>query len=89
LSTQYGLCKRSEEAAEQKEPILFAGGVARNLCMHHLLEEVIGKDILIPKNPQMVGLWVRHFCPGRQSIFQAIQWGIINKIFSYEIPYSK
>ena len=38
-----------------KEPILFAGGVARNLCMHHLLEEALGKDILIPKNPQMVG----------------------------------
>ena len=55
MSTQYGLCKRSEEAAEQKEPIFFAGGVARNLCMHHLLEEAFGKDILIPKNPQMVG----------------------------------
>ena len=23
--------------------------------MHHLLEEALGKDILIPKNPQMVG----------------------------------
>ena len=38
-----------------KEPIIFAGGVARNLCMHHLLEEALGKDILIPENPQMVG----------------------------------
>ena len=55
MPSQSGLCKKSEEAAEQKEPIFFAGGVARNLCMHHLLEEALGKDILIPKNPQMIG----------------------------------
>lgn len=38
-----------------KEPILFAGGVARNPCMRCLLEEAIGKDILVPEDPQMVG----------------------------------
>lgn len=38
-----------------KEPILFAGGVARNPCMHHLLEEALGLPILVPENPQMVG----------------------------------
>ena len=38
-----------------KEPIIFAGGVARNPCMRRLLEEALGKDILVPKNPQMVG----------------------------------
>jgi predicted CoA-substrate-specific enzyme activase len=38
-----------------KEPILFAGGVARNLCMRRLLEEALGVPILVPENPQMVG----------------------------------
>ena len=37
------------------DPILFAGGVARNPCMCCLLEENLDKDILIPENPQMVG----------------------------------
>jgi len=38
-----------------KEPILFAGGVARNPCIRHLLEEALDRDILVPENPQMVG----------------------------------
>ncbi len=38
-----------------KEPIIFAGGVARNPCTRHLLEEVLGQKIVIPENPQMVG----------------------------------
>jgi len=37
------------------EPILFAGGVARNQCIQHLLEKVTEKNILVPENPQMVG----------------------------------
>jgi len=38
-----------------KEPVVFAGGVARNVCMRRLLEEALGKQILVPENPQMVG----------------------------------
>jgi predicted CoA-substrate-specific enzyme activase len=38
-----------------KEPILFAGGVARNLCMRRLLEKALDTVILVPENPQMVG----------------------------------
>jgi predicted CoA-substrate-specific enzyme activase len=38
-----------------REPILFAGGVAQNPCMRHLLEEVLATRILVPENPQMVG----------------------------------
>jgi len=38
-----------------KEPILFAGGVACNPCMRHLLEEALGVPILAPENPQIVG----------------------------------
>ena len=36
-------------------PIVFAGGVAKNQCMHRLLEEALKQDVLIPENPQMVG----------------------------------
>ena len=38
-----------------KEPVLFAGGVARNPCMRHLLEEALDTHILVPENPQMLG----------------------------------
>lgn len=38
-----------------KEAIVFAGGVARNSCMHHLLEEALEKNILVPENPQAMG----------------------------------
>jgi predicted CoA-substrate-specific enzyme activase len=36
-------------------PIVFAGGVARNPCMHHLLEDALQADTIVPENPQMVG----------------------------------
>lgn len=36
-------------------PIVFAGGVARNPCMHRLLEEALQTEILVPESPQMVG----------------------------------
>jgi len=38
-----------------EEPIIFAGGVARNPCICRLLEDGIGKKIQVPDNPQMVG----------------------------------
>ena len=36
-------------------PVIFAGGVARNSCIRHLLAEHIGQEILVPEDPQMVG----------------------------------
>lgn len=47
-----------------EEPIIFAGGVARNSCMHHLLGEALEKDILVPENPQMVGALGAAFLAG-------------------------
>ncbi|MCP4692327.1 MAG: 3-hydroxyacyl-ACP dehydratase [Desulfobacterales bacterium] len=38
-----------------KEPLIFAGGVANNPCMRHLLEETLERKVLVPQNPQMVG----------------------------------
>ncbi|MBW2059908.1 MAG: 3-hydroxyacyl-ACP dehydratase [Deltaproteobacteria bacterium] len=37
------------------DPVLFAGGVARNPCVVRILHEAIGKEILVPEDPQMVG----------------------------------
>ncbi len=36
-------------------PVIFAGGVAKNPCMCHLLEKALESPIHVPKNPQMVG----------------------------------
>lgn len=38
-------------------PVVFAGGVARNACMRHLLEETLEKEITVPEDPQMVGAY--------------------------------
>ncbi len=46
-----GMLKR----VSTEEPIVFAGGVARNQCICRLLEETLGKKIQVPENPQMVG----------------------------------
>ena len=35
--------------------IVFAGGVAKNPCMRHLLEETLERQVLVPDDPQMVG----------------------------------
>jgi len=51
VSRAVGMLKR----VSVKEPIVFAGGVARNDCMLHLLQEALKKKILVPESPQMVG----------------------------------
>ncbi|MEO0098954.1 MAG: acyl-CoA dehydratase activase [candidate division WOR-3 bacterium] len=38
-----------------EEEIIFAGGVAKNLCIVSLLKKKLGKEILIPQEPQIVG----------------------------------
>ena len=35
--------------------IVFTGGVARNPCMQALLTEKLGRNVLVPQNPQLVG----------------------------------
>jgi len=35
--------------------IVFTGGVAKNLCMQSLLQETVGRRILVPGDPQIVG----------------------------------
>ncbi len=38
-----------------EEQIVFAGGVAKNRCMVHLIEKKLGGLILLPEEPQIVG----------------------------------
>ena len=37
------------------EPLFFAGGVARNLCMTSLFREYLGTNLFVPENPDIVG----------------------------------
>lgn len=46
-----GMVKR----VSMNQPMVFAGGVARNACMVRLLEEAIQTRVLVPEDPQMVG----------------------------------
>ena len=39
----------------EKAPLLFAGGVAHNLCIRALLEEGLGQEVIVPPNPDLVG----------------------------------
>jgi (R)-2-hydroxyacyl-CoA dehydratese activating ATPase len=39
----------------EEPPLLFAGGVAHNLCVRSLLEEGLSQDIIVPANPDLVG----------------------------------
>jgi activator of 2-hydroxyglutaryl-CoA dehydratase len=36
-------------------PLVFAGGVARNKCVVKQLQTLLGGEIVIPENPDLVG----------------------------------
>jgi predicted CoA-substrate-specific enzyme activase len=46
-----GMIKRVSD----KGPIVFTGGVARNPCIGRLLQEGLGREILVGRQPQMTG----------------------------------
>ncbi|MFT5698000.1 MAG: putative CoA-substrate-specific enzyme activase [Desulforhopalus sp.] len=48
-----GMIKRVSSDADG--PLVFTGGVANNCCMVSLLAEKLGRDVLIPDDPQCVG----------------------------------
>ncbi len=37
--------------------VVFAGGVAKNKCMIHLIERLLNQKIFVPDNPQIVGAY--------------------------------
>ena len=39
----------------EEPPLLFAGGVAHNVCVRALLEEALGQEIIVPADPDLVG----------------------------------
>ena len=47
--------------------IVFAGGVARNICMCHMLEELLAQEIKIPNDPQIVGALCAALLAGEQG----------------------
>ena len=58
LGLHYSVVRRAAGMLKRipiKEPILFAGGVARNPCICRLLEQALKTDILVPENPQIIG----------------------------------
>jgi len=36
-------------------PVVFAGGVAKNVGVVHALEEILGEELIVPEEPQIVG----------------------------------
>ena len=38
-----------------EHPLVFAGGVAHNPCVRLLLEEYIGREVIVPEDPDMMG----------------------------------
>ncbi len=36
-------------------PVVFSGGVAKNVCMVALLQDLIKCEVIIPENPQLIG----------------------------------
>ncbi len=47
-------------------PIVFAGGVAQNVCMQRLLEEALEKRITVPDDPQIIGAYGAALLAARQ-----------------------
>ncbi|MFH1011302.1 MAG: acyl-CoA dehydratase activase [bacterium] len=39
------------------ESVVFAGGAARNSCLHFLLENALGLRVCVPEKPQMLGAY--------------------------------
>jgi predicted CoA-substrate-specific enzyme activase len=58
LALHHSVARRAEGMVKRvstQQPMVFAGGVARNSCMQHLIGEALGMEILVPRNPQVVG----------------------------------
>lgn len=50
-----------------EEPVVFAGGVARNPCMRQLLEEALKTRVRIPEQPHMVGAYGAAMIAGQRE----------------------
>ncbi len=60
LAIHQSVCRRAVGMIKRQDlqaPMLFAGGVANNSCMIHLLQQTFGDDLIIPESPQFVGAY--------------------------------
>jgi predicted CoA-substrate-specific enzyme activase len=60
LAIHQSVCRRAVGMIRRQNvatPLMFAGGVANNSCMVQLLEESLGKNIIVPEKPQFVGAY--------------------------------
>ncbi|HDP70030.1 MAG TPA: 3-hydroxyacyl-ACP dehydratase [Actinobacteria bacterium] len=58
LGLHQAICERTGSMLKRVgivEGLVFAGGVAKNVCMQKLLKRKLGVNLLIPKEPQIVG----------------------------------
>ncbi|MFA8437114.1 MAG: acyl-CoA dehydratase activase [Marinifilaceae bacterium] len=58
LAIHQSVCRRAVGMIRRQNlatPLMFAGGVANNSCMVHLLQEALGEEVIVPENPQFVG----------------------------------
>jgi len=60
LAIHQSICRRAIGMIRRQNigfPLMFAGGVANNSCMVHLLREALGKEIIVPETPHFVGAY--------------------------------
>jgi len=58
LAIHQSVCRRAVGMIRRQNistPLMFAGGVANNSCMVHLLQKELGERIIIPEKPDFVG----------------------------------
>ncbi len=60
LAIHQSICRRAIGMIRRQNigfPLMFAGGVANNSCMVHLLREALGKEVIVPETPHFVGAY--------------------------------
>ena len=60
LAIHQSICRRAIGMIRRQNigfPLMFAGGVANNSCMVHLLREALGKEVVVPETPHFVGAY--------------------------------
>jgi len=58
LGIHQSICERTASMLNRVgivKDVVFAGGVAKNVCMQELLKRKLGVELIIPKEPQIVG----------------------------------
>ncbi|MBN1988571.1 MAG: hypothetical protein JW783_04185 [Bacteroidales bacterium] len=60
LAIHQSICRRAIGMIRRQNigfPLMFAGGVANNPCMVHLLREALGEEVIVPETPHFVGAY--------------------------------